>query len=164
MEELLQSVAPYWIWLVLACILLAIEVLIVPSGFFLCIGTSAGVVAILAFMMPEISWLWMLGLFSLLMVASCGFWLAVVRRRRGADAGSADEEVLNVKTRQLVGYSGVLSEDMKGGRGRLRVNDSTWPIEADQDYPAGARVEVTEVRGITLTVKAAERKTREAAD
>lgn len=158
MEELLQNVAPYWIWLVLACVLLAIEVLVVPSGFFLCVGTSAGVVAVLSFLLPELSWLWMLGLFSVLMVASCGFWLTVIRRRRAASEEDGGDDALNLKTRQLAGYSAVLAEDVKGGRGRLRVNDSTWPIEADRDYPAGTRVEVTEVRGITLIVRAVERE------
>ena len=63
---------------------------------------------------------------------------------------------LNVKTKQLVGHRAILAEDMQGGRGRIRVNDSAWPALADEDYPAGTRVEVTAVEGITLRIKAVE--------
>ncbi len=36
----------------------------------------------------------------------------------------------------------------------MRVGDSSWPVSADADLPAGSRVEVIAVEGITLRVKA----------
>lgn len=153
MEELLRGIAPHWIWLALALLLLAVEVLIVPSGFFLCLGSAAAILAAVVFFIPELSWLWALSLYSALAVVSIWLWWKVLRRRQTVSQ-QEENEVLNVKTRQLIGYQAVLSEDIKNGRGRIRVNDSPWPVEADEDYPAGTRVEVTDVKGITLKVKA----------
>lgn len=152
MEAILQGVEIYWFWVCLACLLLAIEVLIVPSGFFLCLGTSAGLMAALAYFMPDLSRLWMLAIYSALMVASCLFWMKVMRRR----PKEADSDRLSQRSAQLVGERLVLREGLKDGRGRVWVKDSPWPAEADADYPAGTRVEITEVRGITLRVKAVE--------
>lgn len=149
---MLQSVEPYWIWVGLACLLLAVEVLIVPTGFFLCLGTSAGLMAVLAFFGPDISWLWMLTVYAVLMVLSCLFWMKVMRRR----PKEADSDRLSQRSAQLVGVRLMLDEPVRGGRGRVRIKDSPWPVEADEDYPAGTRVEVTEVNGITLKIKAVE--------
>jgi len=152
MLEFLNSIQPYWFWLALAFMLLAIEVLIMPSGLFLCLGTSAALMAAIRFFAPGISWLWALTLFSILLVLSCLFWWKVMRKQRKAHEDGENGH-LNVKTRQLIGYRAALDEDIKGGRGKLRVNDSYWPTEADADYPAGTRVEVVAVKGITLHVK-----------
>lgn len=147
--------ASFWIWLVLGGALLIAEVLLVPSGFSLCVGTAACVVGITTFFFPGISLVWELSLFALLSVVSCYAWWTILRKKRGG-VDHADQGVLNVKTRQLVGYRAVLAEGLKNGRGRLNVNDSSWPVEADADYPAGTRVEVTEMKGITLKIKAVE--------
>jgi membrane protein implicated in regulation of membrane protease activity len=155
MEAWLQNIAPFWIWLILACAFLVMEAQIVPSGFLLCLGTAAGAVAALAFFLPDLPWLRALALFALFTVAAGWIWWKVLRKKRGRNAVEEDEGLLNVKTRQLVGYRAVLSEDVKDGLGRIRVNDSPWPVRADSDYPAGTLVEVTEVHGITLKVKKA---------
>lgn len=155
MNEFLRNLDPFWAWLGVAAIALSVEVLIVPGGFFLCFGTAAAIIAALLFFLPDLSPLWTLSLFApALVLTGVGWWKLL---RKGGDriiAGEGDGK-LNVKTEQLVGYSAVLAEDMKGGRGRLRVNDSPWPAVADEDYPAGTRVEVTAVEGITLRIRAA---------
>ena len=152
MSEFLSSLQPFWLWLAVACIFLAIEVLIVPSGFFLCLGTATAIVAAVLFFAPGVTGLWAFTLFAVLTVASGVFWWKVVRKRSKRHE-EQDEGVLNVKTRQLIGYRAALDEDMKNGRGRIRVNDSAWPVTADADYPAGTRVEVVAVQGITLSVR-----------
>lgn len=156
MEELLLNINPFWIWLGLACLFLAIEVLIAPSGFFLCLGSAAAIVALVVLIVPSLPWLWVLTLFALLSVIACWLWWRLVRKKIGQDA---DEEStsLNVKTRQLIGYRGVLEDSMQAGRGRLKVNDSPWLVQADTDYPAGTLVEVVDVKGITLVVRAVDK-------
>ena len=132
----LQTISAYWVWLALACLFLAIEVLLVPSGFFLCLGTAAAIMSGVTFFVPDLSWLWALTLFSVLLVAACFVWFKVLRKR--FNSGSDDDKSsLNVKTRQLVGYRTVLTEAITAGRGLIRVNDSPWPVEAEEDYPAG---------------------------
>lgn len=152
---MLESIDAYWLWLALGCLLLAVEVLIVPVGFFLCLGSAALAVALLVFLVPSLSWLWVVSIYAVLSVLSIAFWFAVLRKAQRAKAAGEHPD-LNVKTRQLLGYKTQLTEDVKAGRGRVRVNDSAWPVEADKDYPAGTTVEVVEVRGITLIVKAVE--------
>lgn len=150
---MLENVSPHWIWLTMGCLLLAVEALVVPLGFFLCLGSAAVVMAALTFAFPALSWLWALSIYSALAVLSIWFWFAVIRKRRSARDKERDE-VLNVKTRQLIGYRTELAEAVKAGRGRIRVNDSPWPVQAEEDYPAGTLVEVVDVKGITLVVRA----------
>lgn len=152
---MLGNISPYWIWLGLGCLLLAVEVLIVPIGFFLCLGSAAVIMAALTFLFPGLSWLWALSIYSALSVLSIWFWFAVIRKRRST-RDKEENELLNVKTRQLIGYRGELLEALKGGRGRIKVNDSPWMVQAEKDYPAGTLVEVTDVAGITLIVRAVE--------
>lgn len=148
---MLQNIALYWYWLVLTGIFLAVEALIVPLGLFLCLGSAAGVVALLTFLFPGLGWLWSLSIFAVLLVCSSWLWWKVLRKK-----SNNQDSALNVKTRQLLGYRGVLEEDIKGGRGRLRVNDSSWPVTADTDFPAGTKVVVTGVNGTILSIREAD--------
>lgn len=153
MESVLPSINPLWVWVGLACLFLAVEALLAPSGFFLCLGTAAAVMAGATLLVPGISWLWALTIFSALSVIACWIWWRVIRKksRSGEDE---KESSLNEKSRQLIGYRGILEKDLRAGKGRLKVNDSPWLVEAEVDYPAGTVVEVTGVKGITLLVKA----------
>lgn len=154
MEEFLSGFDSFWAWLALACFFLAVEVLAVPSGLFLCLGTAAGIVAAVTYFFPELSWMWSVSLFSFITVIAGYGWWQFFRKRmlRKPEEG----ETLNAKTQQLIGYRAVLTEPVIAGKGRIRVNDSAWPVQADVDYPAGTKVEVTAVNGITLKIKAVE--------
>ncbi len=153
--EFFSSIAPHWIWLALALALFAVEVLALPSGYLLGIATAAGVMAVVAFFMPDLDWLWSCSLFSVLIVISSLVWWKFFRNRKnGAD--EAGKLGLNVRGERLIGHKGTLETPVRHGRGRLRVNDSFWPVAADEDYPAGTRVEVTAVEGITLRIKRVE--------
>ena len=147
--------APFWTWLILGGVLLTAETLLGPSGFLLCIGMAACVVGAVTFFFCGIPFIWALCLFALLsLIVICGWWV-LLRKRRGRIDGTIDI-ALNARARQLMGYRALLTEGMKNGRGRLRVNDSSWPVEAEADYPAGTKVVVAEIRGITLKIKALE--------
>lgn len=153
---MLDSLAPFWLWLILGGVLLAAEILIMPSGFLLCIGTAACITGVVTFLFTGMSLVWELTLFSLLSVIACYGWWTFLRKRRGGVDHVDHTAALSARDRQLIGYRGVLAEPLKNGKGRLRVNDSSWPVEADVDYPAGVKVEVLNVSGITLKVKAVE--------
>jgi membrane protein implicated in regulation of membrane protease activity len=146
----LVDVQAFWFWLGLTFALLAVEALIAPTGFFLGMGTAAAAVALVTFIFPDLSWLWALTLFAMLTVVAGWVWWVMVRSR---SARNSEAPELNLKARQLLGYRGVLDQALRNGKGKLRVNDSPWMVEADQDYPAGTRVEVVRVRGIVLEVK-----------
>lgn len=143
---------PFWTWLALTAIFLVVEVVIVPSGFFLCLGTSSAVVALFTFLFPETDWLNAFLLFSGIMLVSSLFWWRVMQKNRGRSNDDADK--LGSRQQQLMGMRLVLDTPLHNGKGRVKLNDAAWPVEADEDYPAGTRVEVIEVSGITLRVKA----------
>ncbi len=60
---------------------------------------------------------------------------------------------LNQRGQQLVGQRFTLDNALVNGRGQVRVGDSAWPVIADDDLPAGSKVEVVAVEGITLRVR-----------
>ncbi|WP_324752108.1 NfeD family protein (plasmid) [Escherichia coli] len=53
-----------------------------------------------------------------------------------------------------------LSDDIVNGKGQLLIGDTFWPVETlhDENYPAGTRVIVTDMQGITLKVMTIEDK------
>jgi hypothetical protein len=58
----------------------------------------------------------------------------------------------------MYGYIGrtyFLDQAIENGRGKVRIDDTLWSVEGP-DLPAGARVTVKEVRGLTLLVEKAE--------
>ncbi len=147
-----STIDPFWFWLVLALAFLALEVLVLPSGFLLCVATAAGIVAVITFF-ADIPWLWSSTIFALLLLPASYGWWKFIRNRKEKDP--SEELGLNARAQRLLGYTATLTEPVVHGKGRLRVNDSSWPVIADTDYPAGTRVTVMSVNGITLTVKAA---------
>ena len=54
-------------------------------------------------------------------------------------------------TGTLVGRSGDLVEPIVNGRGRVKIDDSTWRAEGS-DAPIGTRIVVVGVQGATLKV------------
>ena len=156
MESMLLTVNPFWIWLGLACLLLAIEMLLAPTGFFLCLGSAAAIMALVTLLIPGISWLWALTVFAALSVIACWLWWRLIRKKSDREEDGKDGS-LNVKSRQLVGYRGVLEQGLVAGKGKLKVNDSPWLVEAPEDYPAGTVVQVVDVKGITLLIRAVDK-------
>ena len=62
-----------------------------------------------------------------------------------------DRPLLNQRAAQYVGRVFTLAEPIVNGRGKIRVDDSTWRVEGD-DCPVGARVRVTDAEGVVLRV------------
>ena len=71
----------------------------------------------------------------------------------GAPAVSqSDQPNLNRPAAQLVGRVLILAEAIEGGRGKVRVGDTLWPVEGP-DAPEGAEVRVTAANGTVLVVE-----------
>jgi membrane protein implicated in regulation of membrane protease activity len=67
---------------------------------------------------------------------------------------TTDEPDLNRRPAQLVGRVVVVEEAIAHGRGKVRVDDTLWPVEGP-DAPVGARVRVAAARGAVLVVELA---------
>lgn len=140
----------HWSWLIAGIVLVIVEVF-APGAIFLWIGISAGLVGVIAWIFPGLSWETEALLFAGLSVLSIAFSRIYLRRRPIA----TDEPTLNRRGESYIGRLFTLKEPIVNRRGRIHVDDTMWRIEG-QDLPAGTTVIVTAADGIVLKVEAAD--------
>jgi membrane protein implicated in regulation of membrane protease activity len=151
LHDTVASLGP-WSWWILGLILLAAE-LALPGVFLIWIGAAAIVVGALSLALWTAAiWHWQVQLL-LFAVLSIAFALAGRRFYAGRNQTS-DEPLLNRRGESLVGRTAILAEPISEGRGRIRLDDTWWPVMG-ADLPAGARVMVIAASGRDLTVEAA---------
>jgi len=139
----LESLA-YWHWLVLGVVLGIIEVF-APGAFFLWLGISAGIIGILIWLLPAVSWEIQILLFAVLSIAS----VVIARRYLNFHPLQTDLPNLNQRGQQYVGRVFTLKEPVINGQGKIRVDDSTWKITCD-DCESGTKVVINGVDGVVL--------------
>lgn len=141
---------PFWSWVALAAILLAIEI-VTGSGYLLWPSASAAVTALLTGLGLNLAET--LAIFAGLTIVST---LAARRylphpfRARGPD--------INDPAHRIVGHEGRVASAFAGGHGRVFVDGKEWAAELEgaEELAAGAEVKVTGVvTGARLKVKAA---------
>lgn len=137
----------FWHWWAAAVLLLIVE-LLVPGMFFLWMAESAAVVGALLWIFPRLSPEMQLILFSLLSLAS----IAVYRRYLHKHPIGSDRPLLNRRADQYIGRVFVLDAPIVNGRGKIRVDDSSWRVEGE-DMAAGTRVRVAAAEGVVLRVE-----------
>lgn len=140
-----------WSWWLLGMVLLAAE-LIAPGVFLVWIGMAAIVTGLASLLLWESAWWsWQVQLivFAMLSVA-----ITLAGRRLVATRDTeSDEPLLNQRTASLVGRTAVLEEPIAEGRGRIRLDDTWWPVSGP-DLPAGTRIRVAASHGRDLAVEA----------
>ncbi len=139
--------AEFWQWWIAAVLLLVIEAF-VPGAFFLWMGVAAGIVGLVLLIFPDMSWEFQFLIFAVLTVASAIAWKAYQRRH----PVETDQPMLNKRGQQYVGRTFTLKEAIVNGQGKIRVDDTTWKIEGEEDLPAGTKIRVTGVDGTILKV------------
>jgi inner membrane protein len=138
-----------WNWLIIAVVLFSLEV-IIPGFFFIWMALAATVVGLTLFLVP-LTMPWQLLEFSVASVIS----VLVGKSIWGAQRNDmSDKPLLNLRGQQLIGQTFELAEEIKLGRGRVRVADGLWNARGS-DMPAGAKVRVVGVEGTDLIVEAA---------
>ena len=145
--QYLETLA-YWDWFIAGLVLVILEIF-APGAVFLWLGIAAGVVGAVVFFVPYLDWKFQFTLFAVLSVVS----IVVSRRYLKRRPLETDHPNLNRRGAQYVGRDLILDAALSGGRGRLRVDDTTWRVEGP-DLPAGAKVRVTAVNGATLKIEA----------
>ena len=144
--EQIFPVLGQWAWFVAAAILLIFE-LVSPGVFFMWLAIAAVLTGI-ADIMFGLPWQAELLLFAVLSV------VAVFGGRRfykGPGMEAADNPYLNRRQMGYVGRTFTLKEPVVDNRGRLVIEDTVWDIEGP-DMPAGTRIKVTAVSGMSLIV------------
>ena len=145
--QYLETLA-YWDWFIAGLVLVILEIF-APGAVFLWLGIAAGVVGAVVFFAPYLDWKFQFTLFAVLSVVSIVVSRHYLKRR----PLETDHPNLNRRGAQYVGRDLILDAALSGGRGRLRVDDTTWRVEGP-DLPAGAKVRVTAVDGATLKIEA----------
>ena len=149
MSEFLAGME-FWHWLVLGVVLAIIEVF-APGAFFLWLGVSAGIVGVVVWVIPGISWEIQVLTFAIMSVAS----VFIARRYLTAHPLETDLPNLNQRGQQYVGRTFTLEEPVINNQGKIRVDDSTWKITCD-DCDAGTKVVIDGVDGVVLRAVIAE--------
>jgi membrane protein implicated in regulation of membrane protease activity len=137
----------FWHWWTLGVLLLIVE-LLAPGMFFIWMGESAFVVGGILWLMPALETEYQLMLFSALSLVS----ILVFRRFLKWRPIISDHPLLNQRTAQYVGRVFTLEEPIVNGRGKIRVDDSSWRVEGE-DCAVGAKVRVIDAEGVILKVE-----------
>jgi inner membrane protein len=128
-----------WNWMVVGCILLALEI-VLPGFFLLWIGLAA-IVTGAASLLPWNSgwWGWEIQALVFVVLAVIFAWLGskVMSKSRS----DPDADLLNQRSAQLIGKLATLTEPIKDGRGRVRIGDTLWRVSGP-DLPVGTQVRV----------------------
>ena len=111
-------------------------------------GVSAGVVGVILWIVPSMSWEAQFLNFSVLSIVTIVYW----RQRMKKKPLVTDQPALNRRGQQYVGRTFTLTEPIVNRVGKIKVDDSIWKIEGE-DCEAGTQVVVRDVDGTVLVVE-----------
>ncbi len=149
--EFIDLLGP-WNWAIFGLVLLALEVML-PSTFLLWPGLAALVVGAVTLLLGTDNpvWPWQLQLivflFLSLLIAYFGNKYV---KQKNIEASEADG--LNERGSQLVGKTGVISDPIVNGQGRMKIGDTTWRVSGP-DAKQGQSMKVVDYDSGTLVVE-----------
>lgn len=135
-----------WFWFVVAGVLLILE-LMAPGVFFIWLAAGALATGLLD-AAAQFGWQGEAISFAAFSVAAILIGRPLLRKGHALDS---DQPNLNQRMYDYVGKTYVLKDAIVNGQGKVRVDDTLWDVTG-ADLPAGARVKVTGVAGLRLTV------------
>ena len=135
-----------WVWAT-GALIGALAELMVPGFYLIWIAAGAALTALAIFIfglaMPA-----QIVTFVAASLLTCGAGYVVYQKLIGTPTG---QPPLNERGAAMVGTAGVVSEALKGGRGKVDLGDGVWLAEGP-DLEEGTPVTVIEVRGTVLIV------------
>ena len=141
----------YWHWWAAGLFLVLMEILL-PGTVLMWLGIAAGLTGAVVFAWPDMPLEVAFAIFAVLAVSAIAS-VHLLRRRRRAGGPEDDQTTLNRRGAQYVGRSYPLEGESRGGRGRVRIGDASWPVflpGRDGELPAGTAVRITGIEGATL--------------
>ena len=145
----LHAAQPFWIWLAVGVILLAV-VAATSSDWLLWPAVSAGVVAVVTALGLPLGLLGEMALFAILTVAT-----TLLSRRLVQRVNPSTLQDINARDSRLIGQRAQVVQAFVDGRGRVFVSGSEWVAEIDGAAPlAGESVIVEGFEGSKLKVRA----------
>lgn len=145
----LHAAQPFWIWLALGVVLLAVEAAF-STEWLLWPAVSAGIVAVVTALNLPLGGFWgEAALFAVLTVIA-----TLLSRRLIQRVNPADTPDINARDGRLIGQRARVTEAFVDGRGRVFVSGAEWAAEIDGvPPPVGESVIVAAVDGSRLRVR-----------
>jgi len=137
----------YWHWLILGGVLLTLE-MFAPGAFMLWLAFAAVASALVALVVPGLSWEVQVLLFSVFCLLSLYAW----KRFGGTREKPTDQPNLNRRGQQYVGRTFSLVDAIENGVGKVVVDDSQWKVMGE-DAPVNTKVKVVGTDGTILLVE-----------
>lgn len=138
---------PFWIWLAIGVLLLAVEAMF-STEWLLWPAVSAGVVAVMTAAGVRLGLPGEVAVFAVLTV------IATLLSRRLISKANPDGPDINDRDSRLVGQRARVVETFVSGRGRVFISGAEWPAEIVGEAPIeGQDVVVMRVNGSLLTVQ-----------
>ena len=139
----------YWGWLMFGFGILCLEMFI-GLGAFLWLGGAAVVTGAVVFFLPDLLWAREFILFAGLSMGGFFFTLVYFRRREIR----TDQAYLNRRAEQCIGFTGILTEGITNGYGKIVLFNTQWRVKGST-MPEGCLVSVVSCDGLYLYVEAA---------
>ena len=139
-----------WSWWVLGVVLLILEI-VVPGVFLFWIGLAGIATGLLSLILWGWAiWAWQVQVVTFVILSFVAVAIGRSVLKRGE---TTDEPNLNRRSESLVGRVVTVTEAIENGRGRVKVDDTTWSVSGP-DQPAGAKVRIVSASGNELRVEA----------
>lgn len=151
MIEYLQTLTSYH-WLTFAFLILVLEIF--GFGGFMLGFSLAGLTVFVIMLLVTITWQTQLLVFAVVSIIASIAWYLYQSKR---DNNDEQTTTLNKKENQLIGQKLTLEEDIEIGKGRIKFNDTTWPVYTETSLKKGDLVEVVKVNGIFLHIAKVEK-------
>jgi len=146
----LHAAQPFWIWLALGVLLLAVEAAF-STEWLLWPAVSAGVVAVVTALNVQLGFAGEVALFAALTLAA-----TLLSRRLIQQVNPSDAPDINARDTRLIGQRAQVVQAFADGRGRVFVSGAEWVAEIEGATPAeGDSVIVEGMDGPKLKVRAA---------
>lgn len=136
-----------WTWWIAALVLIIAEVF-APATYLLWLGIGAALVGVVLVVAPGLILELQLAMFAIVSVLGIVASRWYLRRH----PIRSDDPLLNHRAAQQIGAIATVQQAIVNGSGRIQLGDSTWRV-IGPDLPAGSRVRVTGVEGMTLRVE-----------
>jgi len=142
----------YWHWLVFGMLLIIAE-LFIPSFTVFWFGLGALIVALILWLLPELTVTWQLFVWAVASIAFTVFWFKFFKPLM------TDRTKAGISREAILGESGqVIKTPEEGRRGKVRfatplLGNDEWPFICEQEVDSGDRVFVKDISGNTLIVE-----------
>lgn len=152
MTTLLETVFDAsWAWLIAGVAIAGLEIL-VPGVFLLWIGLGALATGLVLTLLPDLPLAWQLAAFAGNMLAAVGMGI-LLQRKAAVDPAAS---MLNRELAGLVGTRTVATTAFAAGRGRIRIQDTTFAASSADTLAPGDLVEIVGIENDQPVVRRAE--------